>query len=107
MWALIWRCAGVVGVNPGPLTLRELLAMVEARTQDEWARLSSLMALLANCNRDPKRSKPYQPHDFDPFGRRPEPKPADRAELRAWFLGGHVAGVPAPAQEKRQCGTEN
>lgn len=42
--------------------------------QCDWKRTASLMALFANANRDPKkRSKPYTPNDFDPFGKRSRP----------------------------------
>ena len=41
--------------------------MAEARQRDEWARASSLMALIANANRDAKKHRAYRPTDFDPF----------------------------------------
>jgi hypothetical protein len=49
------------------LTLRELLAMAEAQSRSEWSRCSSLMALLANLQRDPKKTRAFRPGDFDPF----------------------------------------
>ena len=41
--------------------------MADGRVQDAWQRTSHLMALLANVNRDPKKSKVFSPSDFDPF----------------------------------------
>ena len=41
--------------------------MAEARSRDRWARTSALMALIANCHRDPKKSRPFKPADFDPY----------------------------------------
>lgn len=41
--------------------------MADARSRDEWSRTSSLMALLANCHRDPRKSRALTPRDFDPF----------------------------------------
>ena len=41
--------------------------MAEARQRDEWARASSLMALIANANRDPRKHRAFRPTDFDPF----------------------------------------
>lgn len=36
--------------------------------RDQWARTSSLMALLANINRDTKsRREPFTADDFNPF----------------------------------------
>ena len=49
------------------MTLRELLAMAEGRQRSEWARNSALMALIANTQRDPKKSRAFRPSDFDPF----------------------------------------
>lgn len=40
----------------------------ELRIKADWNRSAALMALVANCNRDPKRkSSPYQPSDFNPL----------------------------------------
>ena len=43
--------------------------MAEGRQRADWARTSSLMALVANCHRDAKRSRAFRPSDFDPFAR--------------------------------------
>ena len=42
--------------------------MAEARQQAEWQRVSALMALLANVNRDPKHA-PFKPADFNPYAK--------------------------------------
>lgn len=46
--------------------------MAEGRGRDEWGRMSSLLALVANVNRDPKRTSAFKPADFNPYesGRR-------------------------------------
>ncbi len=49
------------------MTLRELLWLAEARARDNWAHTSTLLALLANCHRDPKKTRPFKPADFDPY----------------------------------------
>ena len=41
--------------------------MVEGRGKFEWGIASSLMALLVNLNRDPKKGKAASPADFNPF----------------------------------------
>jgi len=69
---MIWQAAGKVGVDPGPLTLRELLEMAEARGAEEWRRTSSLLAMLFNAHRDPRRSDPAVPDDYNPHVRRDE-----------------------------------
>lgn len=44
--------------------------MAEACQRDRWGRTSSLMALVANCHKDPKKGRPARPTDFNPFARR-------------------------------------
>lgn len=40
--------------------------MAEGRSKVQWNHTSSVMALLFNVNRDPKRGKPAKPRDFNP-----------------------------------------
>jgi len=40
--------------------------MAESRSHAEWGRVASLMALIANVNRDPQKHRPFRPGDFDP-----------------------------------------
>ncbi len=47
--------------------------MAEARTRQEWARTSSLLALIANVHRDPKKTRPFKPDDFNPLTERSQP----------------------------------
>jgi len=42
--------------------------MAESRARERWAHTSSLMALIANVNRDPKRGRAFRPSDFNPYG---------------------------------------
>ncbi|MBX3356430.1 MAG: hypothetical protein KF724_12110 [Phycisphaeraceae bacterium] len=41
--------------------------MAEARQRELWSRTASVMALIANTQRDPKKTRPFRPSDFDPF----------------------------------------
>ena len=56
-----------------------MTALLEQERRD-WGRTASLMALLANCNRDSKRKpSPYKPDDFMPDfdgKRKPQPRRA-------------------------------
>ncbi len=40
--------------------------MAESRSREEWLHTSSILALLANVNRDPKKTPAFKPSDFDP-----------------------------------------
>ena len=45
--------------------------MAESRGRATWAIASSIMALVANVNRDPKRRRrPFRPSDFSPYSER-------------------------------------
>ena len=41
--------------------------MAEGLGRERWAHTSLVCALIANANRDPKRSRPFKPSDFDPY----------------------------------------
>ena len=41
--------------------------MAESRCRQAWRQTSAVMALLANLHRDPKRTRPFRPADFDPY----------------------------------------
>lgn len=47
--------------------------MAEGRSRDAWWHTSHLMCLVANANRDPKKTRPFKPADFDPHLRKKEP----------------------------------
>ena len=67
--------AGIAGVDPGPLTLRELMWMVDGRREEAWSHTAALMSLQANIHRDrKKRNSPFSPADFHPY-LKPEPPP--------------------------------
>ena len=65
--------------------------MAEARGRDNWAHTSAVLALVANVNRDPKKTRPFKPADFDPYAARRERDEAievtDMAVLKDAFSG--------------------
>ena len=64
--------------------------MAEAKGRESWAHTSALMALIANVNRDPKKTRPYKPADFDPYTARDKRDEAieltDMATLKDAFV---------------------
>ena len=48
--------------------------MAEAKGKLEWQQTSSLMALIVNLVRNPKKSKPVKPADFNPYHIKAKPK---------------------------------
>ena len=55
--------------------------MVEARRRESWSHTSAVMALVANVNRDPKKTRTFKPSDFDPTARAGK-APARTKDLR-------------------------
>ena len=72
--------------------------MAEARSKDEWSRMSALLALLANCHRDPKKTRAFKPVDFDPFARRAAPVEVGMEAVREFFTTGRLPGTDARVQ---------
>lgn len=65
---MIYELAGIVGVDPGPLTLHELDKMAEGRRRHDWAQTSQILCLMAEQHRDKKKKpKPFEPDDFNPM----------------------------------------
>lgn len=68
-----------MGIDPGPLTLRQLNWMAESRQEVNWDYANSVLAAVVNSNRGicdqivasnggkPKRSKPLDPAAINPF----------------------------------------
>jgi hypothetical protein len=54
--------------------------MAEGKNKALWCHTSSLMALIANCHRDPKKTSPYKPDHFNPYAKRDEGRPLTREE---------------------------
>jgi len=54
-------------MDPLPFTLRELMIMSTAKQDGDDMRNAALMALIANCKRDAKKTpRAYSPKDFMP-----------------------------------------
>ena len=60
--------------------------MSTARVRERWTHTASIMALLANCHRDPPRSELFKPADFDPYAEPEVPVRAPISILKDVFL---------------------
>ena len=63
---MIYQIAGAVGVDPGPLTIRELLEMTEGRSRSLWGHTSAIVATILNVNR-PKGKAAIKPEAVNPW----------------------------------------
>ncbi|MBK8915046.1 MAG: hypothetical protein IPM64_10690 [Phycisphaerales bacterium] len=64
--------------------------------------MSVLLALLANAHRDPKKTKPLRPRDFDPFAQRIAAERVPRVDisvLRDVFIDGRFPGHGGPGSQ--------
>lgn len=56
--------------------------MAEGLGRERWAHTSVVCALVANANRDPKRTRAFKPSDFDPYARQEQrERMADKESL--------------------------
>ena len=69
--------------------------MAEARSREQWNHTSAVLALLANCHRDPKKTRAFRPSDFDPFGRRAAAVEVGIEVLKEFFTQGTFPGTDA------------
>ena len=44
--------------------------MAEAVSRQRWAHTSAVMCVIANCHRDPRKTRAFTPDDFNPHRRR-------------------------------------
>jgi hypothetical protein len=58
----------VLGVDPGPLTPRELFWRLHAKQRLDWALTSSVCATIANAApRGKHKGRTFRPDDFSPY----------------------------------------
>ncbi|MCC7409959.1 MAG: hypothetical protein IT442_17970 [Phycisphaeraceae bacterium] len=73
--------------------------MAEAHGREKWAHTSAILALIANVNRDPKKTRPYKPSDFDPHTARDRCDDAieltDLSVLKQAFVGSKQPSLEA------------
>jgi hypothetical protein len=67
--------------------------MAEQRDRRNWQVASAVMALMANCNRDPKQHGPYRASDFDPYMRKANTVKAPISILKDVFINGRMPEV--------------
>ncbi len=60
--------------------------MADGRQRSEWSRISAQMALIANTQRDPKKTRAFRPSDFDPFARSTPVIKTDIGALKTVFI---------------------
>ena len=69
--------------------------MAEGRQREAWNHTAALLALLANCHRDPKRSRAFTVTDFHPLAEPAQPAPlCDITILKAVFIDGRFPEIP-------------
>lgn len=64
---MIYEAAGILGVDPGPLTARELQWMAMARSEWVWGLLSWKQAFEINVSPYRKKGRMAKPDDINPM----------------------------------------
>ena len=70
-----FELAGILGINPGRYTLRELIWMVEAHGRDAWQHTTAILALMFNQNRTKKTDPVCKPDEINPYIKKPKTDP--------------------------------
>jgi hypothetical protein len=72
--------------------------MYRGHDRDQWSRLSEMMSLVANCNRDPsEKPTPFTGRDFDPYTDEGElKKPKSRKPAPRFDKALNAAGIKNP-----------
>lgn len=83
------------------MTLRELLAMAEARQRDAWAHTASILSLIANAHRDPRKTRSFKPADFDPFSARNKTVPTVGV-LKTVFIDKRVPDLASENAQRKE-----
>jgi len=76
--------------------------MLDGKQRHDWSIASSIMAVIANTNRHPKRSRPIKPSDFDPFAKQARssaPVQVDVSVLRDVFIDRRPPRIPPVVKE--------
>lgn len=84
---MIFRLAGIIGIDPGPRTLRELVWMADAKRSEAWDHTAELLALVANIFSKNK----IKSSAFHPFAERETDKPVKAGEHKAEWQAMAVA----------------
>lgn len=72
--------------------------MLDGRQRHDWSIAATVMSVVANTARDPKRSRLLKPSDFDPFNKPARPVRVDVSVLKDVFIDRRM---PEVAKETR------
>jgi hypothetical protein len=77
--------------------------MALARQRHDWNRTSSLMALIANTQRDPKKHRAFKPSDFNPFSAPSKAMPkVGVGVLKTVFIDKRLPDVVGPGATSKE-----
>ncbi len=71
--------------------------MLDGKQRHDWSIAASVMSVMANLQRDPKRSRRLNPSDFDPFMKRQRPVKVGVSVLKDVFIDGKFPRHPKEA----------
>jgi hypothetical protein len=88
------QLAGVCGVDPNPLTLRQLATMADGRQQSDWQKVAAVVCTVVNrgISRKPVNPKQVIPEAFQPKAE-PAPDVSDEELAAGWAKFDRVFNV--------------
>ena len=87
----------MLGVDPDPLTLRELFWRYHGKMRATWSQTASICAVIANVNRG-KRTAPISPYAFTPY----RPRAGERISFKAMLKRFKDLEQPTKRRRKRK-----
>ena len=68
---MIYELAGLIGIDPGPYSLRQLVWMWEAKRDENWTVMSVAVSWLINTRprQDKRKRKIVKPEHINPYSR--------------------------------------
>lgn len=83
VWRFGYGLAGILHVDPSDFTLRELVWMVEEQQDNLWDHTASIMAIIAEVNRDKKKNPtPFTAARFHPRKAKQKRPPVEQVDLK-------------------------
>lgn len=73
--------------------------MLDGKQRHDWSIAATVMSVMANIHRDPKRSRHLKPSDFDPFAKQSRPVKVDVSVLKDVFIDGRPPRIPPVVKE--------
>jgi len=98
---MICEATAILGIDPGPWTLRELAKMARTVQEIEWSRTASLMSLIEVVHSGAKRRPKFNPNKWNPLADRKSRGDRDGTKITKQNIGALKMFVTGKGQRRR------